>query len=182
MGSSRPRGLGGTGGTVVVVVELLAAAGALGSRQWAVIRVRAADGAAYDPRLNRWHPIAGRAGAAMAATAWTGTRMLVWDTSAGRISGALDDPVGDRWIAIRPGPALGVNHSGPVWTGTQLIAWNGATPNLGIAYAPAVNRWSTLPPAPLASGDRSGAAMVWDRPRGPGLEWLEHRDSIAALP
>jgi hypothetical protein len=69
--------------------------------------------------------------------------------------------VGDRWTAIRPGPALATNRSGPVWTGTQLIAWTGGTPSPGIGYAPAANCWSTLPPAPLARGDRSGAAMVW---------------------
>ena len=62
--------------------------------------------------------------------------MLVWDASAaGGTSGALYDPVGDHWIAIRPGPALAAKHSGPVWTGTQLIAWTGATPNPGIDYA-----------------------------------------------
>jgi hypothetical protein len=122
-----------------------------------------ADGAAYNPRTNRWRPTAGRAGAAVAAAAaWTGTRMLVWDASAtGRTSGGLYDPAADRWTAIRPGPALAANHSGPVWTGTQLIAWTGGIPTAGIAYAPATNRWSTLPPAPLARGDRSGAAMVW---------------------
>jgi hypothetical protein len=88
--------------------------------------------------------------------------MLVWDASvAGHTGGGLYDPTGDRWRPIARGPALAANHSGPVWTGSQLIAWNGAAPNPGIAYTPATNRWSTLPPAPLARGDRSGAAMVW---------------------
>ena len=34
-----------------------------------------ADGAAYDPRADRWRPIAARTASAVAATAWTGTRM-----------------------------------------------------------------------------------------------------------
>jgi hypothetical protein len=121
-----------------------------------------ADGAAYDPRANRWRPIARRTASAVAAAAWTGTRMLVWDAPvAGHTSGALYDPTRDRWTAIRPGPALSANHSGPVWTGIQLIAWNGGAPTAGIAYIPATTRWSTLPPAPLARGARSGAAMAW---------------------
>ena len=56
------------------------------------------DGAAYDPRANRWHPIAGRAGSAVAATAWTGTRMLIWDapSATSRTTGTLYDPVRNR--------------------------------------------------------------------------------------
>jgi hypothetical protein len=88
--------------------------------------------------------------------------MLVWDGSStdGRTTGALYDPVRDRWTAIARGPALNANRSGPVWTGTQLVAWNG-TGTGGIAYAPATDRWSTLPAGPLVRGDRLGAAMVW---------------------
>jgi hypothetical protein len=121
-----------------------------------------ADGAAYDPRADRWRPIAGRGASPVAAAAWTGTRMLVWDgpATAGRTTGALYNPVRDRWNPIAPGPAVGDNHSGPVWTGTQLVVWNG-TETGGIAYTPATNSWSTLPPAPLARGGRWGAAMVW---------------------
>ena len=88
--------------------------------------------------------------------------MLVWDGSStdGRTSGALYDPVQDRWTPIARGPALNANHSGPVWTGSQLVAWNG-TGTGGIAYTPATNRWSTPPAGPLARGGRVGAAMVW---------------------
>ena len=41
------------------------------------------------------------------------------------------------------------------------MAWNSGTGTGGIAYTPATNSWSILPPAPLARGGRSGAAMVW---------------------
>jgi hypothetical protein len=44
--------------------------------------------------------------------------------------------------------------------GTQLVVWNG-TETGGIDSASATNRWSTLPPAPLARSGRWGAAMVW---------------------
>jgi hypothetical protein len=121
-----------------------------------------ADGAAYDPRADRWRPIAGRNASTVAAAAWTGTRMLVWDGSStdGRTTGALYDPLRDRWTPIARGPALAANRSGPVWTGTQMVAWNG-TGTGGIAYAPASNSWSTLPAGPLVPGDRLGAAIVW---------------------
>jgi hypothetical protein len=68
------------------------------------------DGAADDPRADRWRPIAGR-GASPVAAAWTGTRMLVWDapSAGGRTTGALYDPVPDRWTPITHGPALGAN-------------------------------------------------------------------------
>jgi hypothetical protein len=104
-------------------------------------------------------PIAGRDGA---AAVWTGRQLLVWDapSAGGRTTGALYDPVRDRWTPIARGPALAANRSGPVWTGTQLVAWNG-TGTGGIAYAPATDSWSTLPPGPLVRGDRTGAAVVW---------------------
>jgi hypothetical protein len=41
------------------------------------------------------------------------------------------------------------------------VAWNGGTATCGIAYTPVTNSWTNLPPAPLARGDRSGAAIIW---------------------
>jgi hypothetical protein len=89
--------------------------------------------------------------------------------------------VRDRWNLIARGPAVGDNHSGPVRIGTQLVDWNG-TETGGIASASATNRWSTLPPAPLARSGRWGGGDGLDRPRGGHLERLEHRGSIAAVP
>jgi hypothetical protein len=139
------------------------------------------DGAAYDPRADRWRPIAGR-GASPVAAAWTGTRMLVWDapSAGGRTTGALYDPVPDRWTPITHGPALNANRSGPVWTGTQLVTWNGTgpepspTPRRPTAGRPCrLVRWSGV----TARGDDG-----LDGPRGGDLERLEHGGGIAAVP
>jgi hypothetical protein len=71
------------------------------------------DGAADDPRADRWRPIAGR-GASPVAAAWTGTRMLVWDapSAGGRTTGALYDPVPDRRTGVNWHPASDLEWHG----------------------------------------------------------------------
>jgi hypothetical protein len=111
--------------------------------------------------------------------------MLVWvaPSAGGRTTGALYDPVRDRWTPIARGPALAANRSGPVWTGAQLVAWNG-TGTGGIAYAPATNSWSTLPAGAAGPGRPPGRGDGLDRPRGGDLERLAppYRDGAAYRP
>ena len=60
----------------------------------------------------------------------------------GRTTGALYDPVRNRWSSITRRPALGANHSGPAWTGAQLVAWNGGAGTTGGSADPKSARFA----------------------------------------
>lgn len=121
-------------------------------------------------------PLRGRQGA---ASAWTGTAMVVVGgrTEAGtRVvreltlrDGAAFVPaaqgVGGRWRSIRPMPA-GRADATATWTGRDLIVVGGvryagsrtAILRTVLAYRPSTNRWRSL--APLPRG-RTGHVAVW---------------------
>ncbi len=117
------------------------------------------SGASYDPRADRWRPIAGsplRNGFGYTAV-WTGKEMIVWGSSggAGPATGAAYDPSRDSWAVLPEAPVSGrVSHTA-VWTGTEMIVWGGfsrdeGTDGLGdgAAYNPTTRSWRMLPPAP----------------------------------
>jgi len=133
------------------------------------------DAAAYNPISNTWRRLPRLPAPLMNATlTWTGTEVLV---VGGRRT--WDQPSADA-LAYRPAtnswrrlPATEVGRFGhvAVWTGHQLLVWGGQTlpfdprtdaytsPQHGLAYEPAANKWTTLPQAPLRA--RTGAFAFW---------------------
>ncbi|HEX3425827.1 MAG TPA: hypothetical protein VHT30_06825 [Acidimicrobiales bacterium] len=122
------------------------------------------DGAAYVPASDSWHrlarsPLAGREAA---ATAWTGTELLLWGGTTGQAlmaDGAAFDPARDKWRTIAPSPLAPRTASVSAWTGRELLVWGGSDLADGAAYDPAANKWRTLAAGPLAG--RSAAVSAW---------------------
>jgi hypothetical protein len=130
-----------------------------------------ARAAAYNPATNTWRriaPLPVRRGGANVA--WDGRELLVvGGAGAPKPSGAPGplprvgfayDPQTNRWRRLAPMPSGRVGAAA-VWTGRRLLVWGGQTaaeprdvegaalPPHGLAYTPATNRWSALPPAPI---------------------------------
>ena len=106
-------------------------------------------------------PIAGRVGA---ASAWTGTEVLIWggdlfdgSTSAHVPDGARYDPVADRWALLPAAPISGRVGAFGGWTGSEFFVWGGyerhgdtESPAIdGALFDPVADRSEVLPPAPL---------------------------------
>lgn len=122
------------------------------------------DGAAYRPSDDTWHRIAGSplAGREAAATAWTGSEMLVWGGTTGRVleaDGATFDPAKDKWRKMSPSPLTARTASASAWTGKELVVWGGSDLADGAAYDPATDKWRTIAPSPLTG--RSAAVVAW---------------------
>lgn len=134
-----------------------------------------ADGAAYDPKEERWRkiadsPLIGRTGA---ASVWTGSRLLVWGGRGGRTSfsprsdGAAYDPDQDGWRVLPKGPLAARWGHSAVWTGREALIWggsnDGSTDDIrfkdGARYNPATRKWRALSPAPISA--RSGHMAIW---------------------
>ena len=131
-----------------------------------------ARAAAYDPASDAWRAIPPPP-AARESAVWDGRELLlVGGTAAPPGSRALArtdfayDPSANRWRPLAAMPS-GRSGAAAVWTGTQLLLWGGqttpsgetVTPAHGLAYDPAANRWSALPPSPLLG--RDDPAAVW---------------------
>ncbi len=127
----------------------------------------------YDPLIDRWASIA-TAGAptppgdttlgAPYVGVWTGSEMLVWNSS--QQNGGRYDPVSDTWssMASAGGPAFSSGGSA-VWTGTEMIVWGGRVgsvdyTNAGARYNAATNTWTatTTVGAPAGRGQHTA---VW---------------------
>jgi N-acetylneuraminic acid mutarotase len=128
---------------------------------------RFARAAAYDPAKNSWRRIAPmpEAGPRFAGTAvWDGHDVLVAGTGAKAQSMLAYNPGANRWLRLAPLPAARVGAAA-VWTGRQLFLWGGQMPGAstilgnGVAYDVALNRWSSVPAAPLRA--RSGSTVAW---------------------
>lgn len=102
------------------------------------------------------------------ATAWTGSRWLVWGGRADETwlsDGASYDPVADAWAPL---PGLGApsarSHPVAAWTGDEFIVWGGDSSSgpiaSGGAYRPASETWRALDAIgnPLA---RSAPTGIW---------------------
>ncbi|HEX5937125.1 MAG TPA: hypothetical protein VFZ75_05470 [Actinomycetota bacterium] len=101
-----------------------------------------------------------------AATAWTGSELLVWggyefvgsneDPQAG---GFAFDPLEQRWTALPASPLTGRSDPAFGWTGSELLIWGGWDGGFreppyfddGAAYDPVARIWRTLPPSPLSA-------------------------------
>jgi hypothetical protein len=135
--------------------ELLVIAGSCGEDA----RNRCEDGAAYDPAANTWTPIPALAGGAIApeaASAWTGSELIVWPETGSTASAY--NPRSGRWRTLPPAPITPRRLPGAVWAGDRLLVWGGirgalpgklAYPDDGAAYDPRANRWQRLPRAPV---------------------------------
>lgn len=117
------------------------------------------DGAAYDPKADKWRRIA--AGPLTGRTAqnvvWTGSLLLIWGGDAQRKKlkdGAAYDPATDTWTAL-PGAPAARSGAQTAWTGTEalFIGGSGSSPEGGVAYNPATRTWRALPTAPVHSYD-----------------------------
>lgn len=132
-----------------------------------------ADGAAYDPRRDRWRtipagPLRPRSGH---VAVWTGSRMIVWggeasgrDRSRGLLArdGASYDPARRTWKRIADAPLRWMPGSQAFWTGERMIVWNGGR---AAAFRPADGRWEPNRwvrwPNPPAGIRRPGAVAAW---------------------
>lgn len=135
-----------------------------------------ADGATYDPKLDRWTQIPeapiGRQENANAV--WTGTEMIIIgsqssdDTqrSDGKIpiSAAAFDPELGSWrlladVAVLPVSVYGFDTISAVWTGQAVVVSGAAVGADAVAvYRPDIDEWD-LVAIPL--GARSGFSSVW---------------------
>jgi hypothetical protein len=130
---------------------------------------RPPEGAAYDPKTDRWRrlsrsPLTNRTGA---AAVWTGREVLVFGGVNGggqQRDGAAYDPVTDRWRTIADGPLSGRVPLATAWTGRELLVVGARGLGLfhGIkdaaAYDPGSDTWRDLPGLPMQIND---GASVW---------------------
>jgi hypothetical protein len=102
-----------------------------------------------------------------AATAWTGSQLLVWggfvfDGNGDETptdDGFVFDAASRSWHAMPPGPLSARSHVASAWTGHELVVWGGHTGDCcipsemflddGAAFDPATGRWRLLPAAPI---------------------------------
>ncbi len=108
-----------------------------------------------------------------AATAWTGSQLLVWggyeyvggDEDPGA-DGFAFDAAAHRWQPLPPSPLEGRSGSAFAWTGQELLIWGGWDGGFrdppffgdGAAYDPVAGTWRMLPAAPI---DARAAFSVW---------------------
>jgi N-acetylneuraminic acid mutarotase len=127
-----------------------------------------ADGGAYKPAGDSWRKLARSPLAARspAATAWTGTEMLVWggvSAEAFYNDGAAYDPARDTWRPVSPSPLSARNGVASAWTGQELLVWGGGDLDEGFAdgaaYDPATDRWRTIAEGPIPR--RAAPVAVW---------------------
>ena len=100
-----------------------------------------------------------------AATAWTGSQLLVWggymfDGSGNKSSaddGFLFDAASRSWRSLPPSPLSARSRAGSAWTGREFVVWGGTDLSPypyegfadGAAFDPVNGRWRSLPPAPI---------------------------------
>ncbi|HEY3238105.1 MAG TPA: hypothetical protein VGL92_00980 [Acidimicrobiia bacterium] len=166
---------------------------------------QALDGARYDPDEKQWSPVAP---VPSTETAWcfdlagcvgidAGSRVIF----AGE--GLVYDPQADRWATVAASPFADpfLDGKARAWTGNRVLLWGGgrytgdaeAPPTdvprdpAGMAYDPAADRWTPLPPAPIASRARTrgvwtGAEfLVWGG-EGAYQERVQYADGAAWTP
>jgi hypothetical protein len=139
------------------------------------------DAAAYDPATDTWTPVPGLAGGAIApeaASAWTGSELVVWSTTADKAGRSVAntasayDPGAGRWRTVPPAPITPRRLAALVWAGDRLLVWGGirnlpgdrlAYPEDGAAYDPRRDRWQRLARAPVPGRASPLTAWTGDR-------------------
>lgn len=111
----------------------------------------ATTGAIYDAVVDRWTPIARAPGPdrIVAATAWTGSQVLIWGGNGGLADGLAYDPALDRWTAIPDAPIDGGFGYG-TWTGTEFVVVSSLAE--AAAWDPKARTWRRLPDTPVPAG------------------------------
>jgi Galactose oxidase, central domain len=116
---------------------------------------RLLDGAAYNPKMNTWQPIATSRLVTVEPTygVWTGRELMIWRTAAGA---AAYNPATNEWQELAPSPVTALGSAEPpVWTGTEFIVPGAqlkqAVPGAiwGGAYNQPENTWRPIAPPPL---------------------------------
>ncbi len=126
-----------------------------------------ADGASYVPATNAWRklprsPLSARA---PAASAWTGTDMVVWGGVGDDYlaDGAAYNPARDRWRMLAPAPISPRDSVMSAWTGRELLVWGGADFDElfgdGAVYDAGADQWRKIAEGPL--GPRAGGVTAW---------------------
>jgi hypothetical protein len=158
-------------------------------------QIRCQDGAAYDPAANTWTPIPALAGGAItpeAASAWTGSELIIWSATSSK-DGAAPRQCRQRLqpahqaVAHAPTRPHHPSPTGRGRLGRRSAAGLGRDPDPlrrqarlpedGAAYDPRSNRWQPLVKAPVPgrampltvwTGDRAifiGGMNLGDQPR-----------------
>jgi hypothetical protein len=106
-----------------------------------------------------------------AATAWTGSELIVWggyvfDGSGNktpRDGGFTFDAASSTWTELPASPLDARAAAGSVWTGSELVIWGGWDGGTGVfgdgaAYDPVTRAWRRLPAAPI---EAKAPLAVW---------------------
>jgi hypothetical protein len=121
------------------------------------------DGAAYQPEIGRWRPIADPpvavGGYMNPSTAWTGSEALVLGRPSGQGAGGqvafvAYDPWANSWRRLADAPPITSGPGALVWTGTEAILVGASA-----AYDPATDTWRSIDlPIPMPG---YGASVAW---------------------
>ena len=127
------------------------------------------EGAAFDPADGRWRRIAPAPvpAGALAASAWTGSRLFVFGgqlpdkTTLGPAAG-LYDPASDTWAVTATAPfGKGLRQPAAVWTGRLVVVAGMAGGRVEAAsYDPVTGRWRRQDPPLPAAHPALGSALV----------------------
>lgn len=139
------------------------------------------EGFAYRPDRDEWRqlPDAPLPPILNPTALWTGFEMIVWggtlrvpsvEDLVGVVTaeGAAFNPQLEQWRSLSPAPLRARTDHSTAWTGQELIVWGGssgsAEPQMeifgdGAAYDPRMDRWRSLPPAPV--GSRYAHEAIW---------------------
>lgn len=129
-------------------------------------------GAAYDPRTDRWRPIAPAPIAPrVAPLVWTGEEVLVaggMTHSGTRADAAAYDPARDAWRELAPLPEP---RMASVWTGERLLAVGGPGPGRThqrrsvLSYDPDADAWESWPELPGGAHELQTVTWAPERSR-----------------
>jgi len=114
------------------------------------------DGARYDPRADRWTPMADEGAPHMCPLAafWTGSEMLVWGDRIAdgwrQAVGGLYDPATDAWRPVTDVGAPTASGAGlpvTVWNGLEMLVFGRAlssSDKVTARYDPATDTWRAM--------------------------------------
>jgi hypothetical protein len=133
------------------------------------------DGAAYNPRTNRWRAMAPAPFPAGAATAtWTGLELVVTNGADALPGAASYDPVTDQWQVL-PDPPVSVRlnpYVAAAWDGREvvytLITFAVPDGRAAMAYDPSTQVWRGLP-LPPSNGQSTGIGLA---PEARGVRFI----------